>query len=96
MPGSRPSLGRRPSNPAVPASVSPPKNFRRLMPPVCCRLLDISLPEAGQRDTWNTSQGTLLPSHEQAKHLTPLFGLVLAGETQKIGPYKSGPLCLLR
>jgi hypothetical protein len=29
-----------------------------------------SLPDAGQCDTENTGQWTLLPSHEQAQHLT--------------------------
>src|SRR5882724_5900615 len=32
--------------------------------------MDTSLPDASQSDTENASQWTLLPSHEQAQHLT--------------------------
>jgi len=32
--------------------------------------MDTSLPDAGQADTENAGPWTLLPSHEQAQHLT--------------------------
>src|SRR6266699_2656126 len=63
-------LGLRPRSPAVPASVSPPKNARRLHRCVCWLRMDTSLPDAGQADTENAGPWTLLPSHEQAQHLT--------------------------
>ena len=54
------SLGFRPRSPAVPASVSPPKNFRRLKPSPCLLIMGISSqacsaashhPPAGQAKT---------------------------------------------
>jgi hypothetical protein len=49
-------LGDRPRRPAVPASVSPPRNLRRLNGRACCVLMGIPLPEAGQYDTENAGQ----------------------------------------
>ena len=64
-------LGRRPRSPAVPASVNPSRNLRRLNRLAYWVLMGTSLPDTGQCDTENAGQWTLLPSHEQAQHLTP-------------------------
>src|SRR5689334_6618344 len=61
-----PSLGYTPRSPAVPANVTPPRNLRRLSRRVCWRLMETSFPDAGQCDTKNVGQWTLLPSCEQA------------------------------
>ena len=63
-------LAVQPSSPAVPASVIPPRNRRRLNRRACWVLTGTSLPRSGQCDTENASQWTLLPSQEQAQHLT--------------------------
>src|SRR5712692_3098904 len=63
-------LGCTPRSPAVPASVNSPRNLRRLNCRACRVLMGTSLPDAGQRDTWNAGQWTLFPSHEQVQHLT--------------------------
>ena len=64
-------LGCRPRSPAVPASVSPLRNLRRLNCLACWGLIGISIPDTGQCDPKNAGQWTLLPSPEQAQHLTP-------------------------
>src|SRR5437899_1978865 len=63
-------LGCKPRSPAVPASVNPPRNFRLLNRRACWGLIGTSLPNGSQYDTENASQWTLLPSREQAQHLT--------------------------
>src|SRR5712691_11249397 len=65
-----PSLGYTPRSPAVPASVTPPRNLRRLNGLACWVFMGTFLPDAGQCDTENTGQWMLLPSHKQAQHLT--------------------------
>src|SRR4029450_9549989 len=64
-------LGCQPRSPTVPASVTPPRNLRRLNGRAYWVRMETSLPDARQCDTENASQWTLLPSHEQAQHLTP-------------------------
>src|SRR5262245_34985129 len=64
-------LGVRPCRPTVPASITPLRNFRRLNGRVCCILMGTSLLDASQCDPENADQWTLLPSYEQAQHLTP-------------------------
>src|SRR3989442_783018 len=84
MPGSRPSLSRvvsgggsaatglgcTPRSPAIPASVTPPRNRRRLNRRTCWLHMRTSLPDVGHDDTEDAGQWTLLPSHERAQHLT--------------------------
>src|SRR6266853_5970886 len=62
-------LGCKPRNPAVPTSVNPPRNLRRLNCLACWVLMGISLPAADQCDTENAVQWNHLPSHTQAQHL---------------------------
>src|SRR6266508_2257206 len=64
-------LGPRPRNPAAPARVSPPRNLRRLNGLACWVLMGTSFPFTGPGAPENAGQWTLLPSHEQAQHLTP-------------------------
>src|SRR5712692_5385274 len=64
-------LACRPRSPAVPASVNPSRNLRRLNRLACWVRMGTSLPDASQCDTWNAGQWTLLPSHKWAQHLTP-------------------------
>src|SRR6266540_668981 len=73
----------RPRSAAVPASVNPLRNFRRLICLACWIRMGTSLLEAGQYDTENASQWTLLPSPEQAQHLTPRL--------QRRGPHHHRP-----
>jgi len=47
------SLGCKPRSPAVPASVNPSRNSRRLNRLACWILMGTSLPDPGQRDTKN-------------------------------------------
>jgi hypothetical protein len=58
------------SSPAVPASVTPFRNRRRLNGLAWWILMGTFLPEARQYDTENAIQRTRLPSHEQEQHLT--------------------------
>ena len=53
--------------PAVPSSVIPPRNLRRLNGLACWILISTSLPEASQYDSANPGQWTLLPSDEQVR-----------------------------
>jgi hypothetical protein len=62
--------GRRPKTPTVPASVNPRRNFRRLNRLAYWVRMETSLPKTGQCKTANAGQWTLLPSYEQAQHLT--------------------------
>jgi hypothetical protein len=62
-------LGYQPRSPTVPASVTPLRNRRRLNGRACWVLMGTSFPEAGQRDTANAGQWTLLRSREQVQHL---------------------------
>src|SRR6266705_3076278 len=84
-------LGLRPRSPAVPASVSPPKNARRLHRCVCWLRMDTSLPDAGQSDTEHAGPWTLLPSHEQAQHLTLAVSRARKPE-RSVGCRASAPL----
>src|SRR2546427_7732158 len=63
-------LGCKPRRPAVPASVNPPRNLRRLNGRACWIVMGTSLPEIGQCDTENAGQWTPLLSYEQVQHLT--------------------------
>jgi hypothetical protein len=53
-------LARRPRSPAVPASVTPPRNLRRLNGRACWILMRTFLSDAGQYDTENADQWTFL------------------------------------
>src|SRR6266851_5981125 len=75
-------LACRPRSPAVPASVNPPRNLRRLNRLACWVHMGTSLPDSSQCDTENAGKWTLLPSHEQAQHLT----LAVSG-----GPHRTAP-----
>jgi hypothetical protein len=63
-------LGYKPRSPAVPASVNPLRNLRRLNCRAYWVLIGTSIPDTGQCDTSNAGQWTLLPLHEQVQHLT--------------------------
>src|SRR5262249_10895894 len=63
-------LGCQPRSPAVPASVNPPGNCRRLNRRACCLRRRTSFPDASRCAPETTSQWPLLPSHQQAQHLT--------------------------
>lgn len=59
------SLGYQPKSPVVPASVTPVRNLRRLHGLACWVLMGTSPADAGQDDTENAGQWTLLSWHEQ-------------------------------
>src|SRR5262245_27286005 len=63
-------LGCTPRSPAVPASVNPSRNCRRLNRLACWIRMGTSLPDAGQCDIENAGQWTLLLLHGRAQHLT--------------------------
>src|SRR5262245_34353761 len=63
-------LACTPRSPAIPASVNPPRNLRRLNCRACWLCMGTSLPDADHDDTENAGQWTLLPAHECPPHLT--------------------------
>src|SRR5439155_11761722 len=67
------SLGCTPRQPAVPTRLNSPRNSRRLNRLALWVRMGTSFADTGQCDTKNAGQWTLLPSHEQAQHLTPGF-----------------------
>src|SRR5262245_29285445 len=69
--GGSAALGLRgtPRSPAIPASVTCPRNRRRLNGLACWIRMEPSLLDAGQCVTEHANQWTLLPSCEQAQHL---------------------------
>src|SRR5262245_34744976 len=73
--------GDTPRSPAVPASVTPPRNLRRLNGRACWICMGTYLLDAGRCNPGNTAQWTLLPSHEQAQHLT--LGLSCAWKPER-------------
>ena len=65
-------LACTPRSPAVPTSVNPPQEPPPAEPAsVLGPHENLPSPDAGQCDTETAGQWTLLPSHEQAQHLTP-------------------------